>query len=318
MPQCCAGQKISKGKQWSQEKWIEKAREVHGDLYDYSLVDYQGSWKEVRIICSIHSVFPQKAAVHSTMERGCPKCGRIKQAASQTYTQEDFLRLAQAVHGDKYDYSETEYKPRIGGKQEDVTIICRKHGPFPQKAHTHLNGAGCPECKQELLKEIFTKSLEQFIADARKIHGDRYDYSKVEYKGAHQKVQIFCSDHGSFEQTPDTHINPPASGCPRCNESKGEKGVAEFLDSIEVEFETQKRFPDCKHKRRLPFDFYLPDYDALIEFDGQQHFEPNYSWIKDPVKGNAGGGPSVSVGEEIRRLCGFSLGSLAWCRRRRP
>lgn len=255
---------------------------MHGDKYDYSKVDYQGAHKEVEIICPIHRVFCQKAAVHSTMERGCPKCGRIKQAASQTYTHEDFLCLAGEVHGDRYDYSETEYKPRIGGKQEDVTIICRKHGPFPQKAHTHLQGKGCQLCKQELIKEILTKSLDQFIADARKIHGDRYDYSKVEYKGAREKVLIICPKHKPFRQTPDAHLNAK-SGCGRCSESKGEKGIAEFLEAIEIEFELHKSFPDCKFKRRLPFDFYLPDYDALIEFDGQQHFERDYSWFKDPA-----------------------------------
>ena len=141
-------------KQWTTEQWTEKARQVHGDLYDYSLVKYEGSWKEVEIICPEHGPFKQKAAVHSTMGRGCPKCGREKQALSQTYTQEDFIRLAVATHGGRYDYSKTEYNPRVDGEQEPIIIICPDHGKFSQKAHGHLQGACCPECKMDKLSDV--------------------------------------------------------------------------------------------------------------------------------------------------------------------
>ncbi len=159
----CGPARVSKAKRWTTERWIEKARDVHGEKYDYSFVHYDGSWEPVEIICPDHGVFFQKAAVHSTMGRGCPKCGRIKQAASQTYTQEDFLRLARERHGDRYDYSLAKYKPRIGGEQEPITIVCVVHGKFQQKAHDHLQGKGCPQCKIDKLKTIHLIAQEDFI-----------------------------------------------------------------------------------------------------------------------------------------------------------
>jgi hypothetical protein len=266
----CARQWAGEAKRWSTEQWIERAKEVHGDKYDYSFVDYQGSWEEVEIICPLHGLFRQKAAVHTTMGMGCRKCGREKQALSQTYTQDDFLRLAHAVHGDLYDYSQAVYKPRVGGVQETMTIICRKHGPFPQRAHDHLNGKGCPTCKHERLKTVHLLAQDEFTERARSVHGDYYDYSLVEYRGIKNFVKIICPKHGPFPQRAEGHLD--GNGCPKCSTSTGEKAVSEILEAYGIRFEIEKRFDGCRRVHRLPFDFYLPDRGALIEYDGAQHF----------------------------------------------
>ena len=121
-------------------------------------------------------------------------------------TKEEFIAKAKLVHGDKYDYSKVEYV----GALTKVCIICPKHGEFCQEANSHLRGQGCPKCKYE--KQTCT--TDEFIAKAKKIHGDKYDYSKVEYVNDRTKVCIICPKHGEFWQTPNHHLS--GCGCPKC------------------------------------------------------------------------------------------------------
>jgi len=116
-------------------------------------------------------------------------------------------------------------------------------------------------------------TTEEFIERARKIHGDKYDYSLVEYKNAKTKIKIICSIHGVFEQIPDNHLRKKY-GCPFCRESQGEKEIAKILTEMNISFERQKKFEDCKNKLPLPFDFYIPSLNLLIEYQGIQHFKP--------------------------------------------
>ena len=102
-------------------------------------------------------------------------------------TTEEFIEKARAIHGDKYDYSKVVYKT----SQEKVIIVCPKHGEFLQRPNCHLNGAGCPKCCNNT-----KKTAESFIEDARAIHGDKYDYSKVEYVNNKIPVCIICPKHG--------------------------------------------------------------------------------------------------------------------------
>lgn len=124
---------------------------------------------------------------------------------SNKTTQEEFISKAREVHGDKYDYSKVEYK----GNKNKVCIICPEHGEFWQLPSSHLKGAGCPNCSGN--KKYTTK---EFIEKARKIHGDKYDYSKVEYVNSETKVCIICPEHGEFWQKPARHLM--GQGCPNC------------------------------------------------------------------------------------------------------
>lgn len=130
-------------------------------------------------------------------------------------TQEDFIRKAKAMHGDKYDYSKVEYV----NSSTKVCIICPKHGEFWQQAGSHLIGRGCPECSRIRTTERKRMTKEQFVAKAREVHGEKYDYSKVEYKGNKIPVCIVCPTHGEFWQKPNVHLN--GCKCPKCsNENK--------------------------------------------------------------------------------------------------
>ena len=116
--------------------------------------------------------------------------------------EEDFRK----VHGDKYDYSKVIYK----GATSEVTITCPIHGNFKKRPHDHLKGSGCSKCSGK-----YRPSTNEWIEEPRKVHGDKYDYSKVIYKGRDKDVIITCPIHGDFPQTPKSHIETKY-GCPEC------------------------------------------------------------------------------------------------------
>ena len=120
---------------------------------------------------------------------------------------DDFITKAIKLHGNKFDYSQVDYiNSRI-----QVNIICKKHGIFLQRPHSHLQGTGCRKC----FTEKRTDSLCDFIAKAEKIYSNKYDYTKVIYKTALLKVIIKCPIHGEFLKTPNKHLSRK-QGCPKC------------------------------------------------------------------------------------------------------
>jgi hypothetical protein len=195
------------------EQFITKANAVHGDSYDYSLIDYVGSAVKVTIICSDHGPFDQTPSEH-LVGSGCTKCGRLAAGDARRKTTEQFITKANAVHGDCYDYSLVEYL----GVQEKVTIICPEHGPFDQTPSGHLAAKGCYECGIVASGAVKRGTTEQFIAKAKMVHGDRYDYSLVEYVTSSKQIKIICPDHGLFLQRPNDHISG-GSGCADCAKS---------------------------------------------------------------------------------------------------
>jgi hypothetical protein len=134
----------------------------------------------------------------------CPTCN----IESQRYTTQEFIELAKAAHGDKYDYSKVDY---LNAKTK-VEIICRKHGAFLQLPLNHIKGRknGCKECVFDALR----LTTEEFIEKSKLRHGDKYDYSRAQYKTNHDKVELICKEHGSFWQMPMNHIKE--TGCPGC------------------------------------------------------------------------------------------------------
>lgn len=191
-------------------QFIAKANAVHGNRYDYSLVEYVSSATKVTINCSDHGPFEQTPSEH-LIGSGCAKCGSLAAADARRKTTEQFIAKANAVHGNRYDYSLVEYLSAM----EKVTIICPDHGPFEQAPNGHVTGKGCYECGILVSSDARRLTTEQFITKARMVHGDRYDYSLVEYVTNRKKVKIICSDHGLFLQAPNDHIDQK-SGCADC------------------------------------------------------------------------------------------------------
>ncbi len=188
----------------------------------------------------------------------------------------EFTKRAIKKHNNKYDYKRIN---NLNGVQNKVKIICPIHDEFLQTPQAHLRGSGCPKCGLELVrieadKKRYTKN--EFINNSIKKHGDKYDYSLVIYKNNKTKVKIICKKHGVFEQKPECHMTA-GHGCPICKESRGEIKISKYLKENDIKFEREKKFKDCVGKKnKLPFDFYLPDYNILIEYDGKQHFKPEW------------------------------------------
>ena len=149
---------------------------------------------------------------------------------SKRKTKEQFIEEAHKVHGDKYDYSKVEYK----GVDTKVCIICPIHGEFWQTPYHHVNNKyGCKLCGYIKNRNKQLKHIDKFIEEAKKVHGDKYDYSKVEYINARTKVCIICKKHGEFWQTPEKHINRK-QGCNKCGVEKSStskiKSITKFIE----------------------------------------------------------------------------------------
>lgn len=187
---------------------------------------------------------------------------------SHRFNTETFIVKARAAHGDKYDYSKVTYTKN----SEHVTIIYPFHGEFQQKPSDHLSRSGTGKFRGcNMCRKSRPKDQQYWLGKAAEIHGDMYDYSLVKYTGSKQNVTIICRIHGPFEQKSEVHLT--GCGCPTCNHSQGELAVAKYLAAIGEHYEQQKKFDDCRNIHKLPFDFFLPKYNALIEFDGKQHYK---------------------------------------------
>lgn len=248
------------------DEFIEICKLSHNTKYDYSKTEYEGKTKKVCIICPEHGEFWQIASRHQE-GRNCPKCRGKNISKGKTKTKEQFISDAIKIHGDKYDYSKVKYIDW----RTPICIICPNHGEVWQIPNDHLNKkrVGCPKCGTEGTR----LSQEEFINRSINVHGDKYDYSKVEYINMRTKVCIICPEHGEFWQFPKGHFSRK-HGCPICRSSKGETKIRELLNKRHIEFIEQHTFPDCKYKQVLYFDFYLPEHNTCIEYDGIQHFEP--------------------------------------------
>ena len=238
--------------------FIEKSIKVHNYDYDYSLIDYINKNTRIEIYCKKCKDYFSQTPVKHLLGRGCSRCaGNIKK------TNDEFEIELIKVHGNRYDYSNMIYN----GAKKNIKIICKEHGEFEQMAYHHLKGSNCPICIDNKLK-----TTEYIIEKSNIVHNYEYDYSLSEYVNNRTNIKIICKEHGIFEQLPDNHINKKY-GCPCCNESKGEKEIYKYLDKNNIEYIRQKKFKDCKNKKSLPFDFYLPEYNICIEYNGIQHYE---------------------------------------------
>lgn len=316
----CGCRKCGRRGQFTTRDYIELARELRGDKYDYSKVDYQNSQDQIIIICPDHGEFRQIPTNH-LQGADCLKCSNIYRR-----TTEDFIKEVAKIHNGKYGYLKTEFTT----VDSSIIITCPNHGNFEQKARDHLRGAGCQKCSkkyrrsnEEFIKEsnhihnnfydysktcfsvisekviiicpfhgdfeqlavnhlsghgcidcagIRKKDTLTFINEASKIHDGLYEYPLVDYQNCKTKVIITCAIHGPFQQRPTEHLK--GSGCPTCKNSQGELAVRMILKEQKVEYEAQKKFDECRNILPLPFDFFIPSLNLLIEYDGEQHYKP--------------------------------------------
>lgn len=245
-------------KKLTTEGFIRRAKEAHGNKYDYSKSEYINSREKISIICPKHGEFWQLPFNHINGQN-CPKCNK-----SWKMNTSDFIEKARKIHGDKYDYSNVNYI----NSAIKVKIICPKHGAFLQRPAMHLIGQGCPKCSKN-----HKLSIEEFVNRARKIHGNKYSYPIFKNVSGNHKVEIICPIHGKFYQTKSAHVH--GQGCPKCNQSHGENKIDCFLKYHNIKYIRQYKIRignSLFSINNVKVDFYLPNNNLIIEYNGEQHY----------------------------------------------
>jgi hypothetical protein len=269
-------------KKLSLEYYISKAIEINGTNYDYSLISKIKTCKEkLPIKCNInkHGIFYQDMDHHINRKSGCPRCSIEKTHNKLKLTMEEFNNIANAIYGiGTYNYSKFIY---INNLTPGI-ITCNTHKiDFLKSPSNHIkknNPQGCPLCGYERCSIVQKKSKDVFEMESNLIHNYKYNYEKFIYINNNTKGIIICPIHGDFNQTPIIHLCTE-SGCPRCNDSHGERISEQFLVDKNIKYERQIKFNNCRNPKTnypLKYDFGVfkdsGNLLCLIEIDGEYHF----------------------------------------------
>ena len=234
----------------SNEEFVSGSKKIHGDLYDYTLVDYSRYGEKVKIICPEHGVFEQTPGNH-LKGRGCKYCGGTHKMDTKT-----FIDKSKSIHNDLYDYSSVEYV----NNHTLVKIICPEHGVFEQTPNNHTSKKqGCYECLGKI------HDTNSFINVCSNVHDNKFNYSLVNYVGITGLVKIICPEHGLFEQRCDTHRNGNV-GCNGCTNgtSNEESEISNFITSLGI---THIR-NDRSVLGGKELDIFIPEHNIGIEYNG--------------------------------------------------
>lgn len=256
------------------ESMREELLAKYGNKYDFSQSEYHGSEKKVKVICPKHGVFYR---LYSTLMRGtsCPKCAFV-------FDYDNWRDECIRIRNGEFSYPEQERPRTLADK---IIVHCNKCGhEWTTRLEVHaIMKCGCPKCKRasSLFNSAVCKSSEiaswrgDFIARAKERYGDRFDYSCVWYKNNKTRVHILCREHLRwFSVSPDTHLRG-AGGCPDCVQSVGESLVRHTLEQMGIKFIQQYFIPNENpelKRHHLVLDFYLPDMNVVIEYNGEQHY----------------------------------------------
>lgn len=240
------------------EEFIKKAKETHGDNYDYSQSVYVNNKTPITIVCKEHNRMFTPTPNNHIRGTGCPVCAGKLRTGRPSKTTKTFIEDANRIHCGLYDYHKVLYKTAF----VNVIITCKEHGDFEQLPNNHLQGRGCPKCGWDNRVDSRTLTTEEFVLRASEIHNGYYDYSKVDYKNARLPVTIICPNHGEFSQVSFEHLK--GSGCPKCATviSKPHKLVLSWLEGEEVTSNDRKILGGKE------LDIYLPEYKLGIEIHG--------------------------------------------------
>ena len=217
------------------------------------LEKYYGDTRKTCLECDGHTIFRGWA-----YQKFCsPKCCGVYKKKTNTTT--------------KYWTGKKQSKEQIEKRirNTDQKLKQQRIEETNIKKYGVKNVSQLKNVKRKIIN-INTSTTGEFISKANSVHGDTYNYSLVEYVGHSIPVKIICDIHGEFEQKPTIHIK--GSGCPICNNSKGETKILQYLIDNNITYIYQHTYDDCKHIHKLPFDFFIPSHNMCIEYDGEQHF----------------------------------------------
>lgn len=282
-PECGKISRAAKRNKGAQ--FIERAKAIHGDKYDYSLVDYKTCKDPVEIICNTCGKhFQQTPDNHINTKKGCPVCGRKKASTEaaksrkgkkvQRCTTEEWIKKVlkrYPENAEKYDYSHVVYTK----SDERVEIICKTCGRVMHpKACAHFSGQGCKTCAARATASEKAISFQDVVERCRETHGDNYEYFEDSYVNASTPMKIRHKECGNiFMQRPEFHYGK-GQGCPRCchNQSTGEKDVLSFIKGIYsgVVEENAWVLENFKYpsKKKMELDIYLPELKLAVEYNG--------------------------------------------------
>ena len=258
-----------RGSRLTKEEFVEKAKKIHGDLYDYSesvYVNYKTKLK-IKINCPKHNKEEFLTSPISHLKNKAKSCPRCLRRSNVKLTTEEFIKISKEAHGNKYDYSLVVYTNKYG----KVKIKCHNCDEiFEQIAECHYNGRGCMKCYGNP-----RKTKEEFIAKAKKLYpNNEYDYSRVEYSSNRAKIKIGCNKCGNvYMQVAKDHFR---FGCPACaNRLKISKPETEWLDQLSISNENRQfiiKTNEVKkngvRKQRFVVDGFDPETNTVYEFLG--------------------------------------------------
>jgi hypothetical protein len=262
----------------TQEKFLRKVMEniEYNRNCNYDNTVYRSTGEDITVECLLHGEFDVNAGEHlrpGKRSKGCPNCGKIRMLSKERRmgtTHKDYIKECIEKHGDIYDYTDTEFR----GYRYPITVRCKRHNiNFDVLAYDHTTEGylrGCPLCKG-----IKIMPKEEYIKKCVGLYGDKYDYTNIDYSGGNGSITVYCKIHNkNFTILAASHIHiTQYKACQDCipkQKSKGEIYIETLLTNIDVDFNFQERMGDTLQR----FDFYLPDSDLYIEFNGAQHYKP--------------------------------------------
>lgn len=246
--------------------------------YELLETEYVNANTKMAYICSRHRDKGVQYIKYGTLSQGsgCKYCGIEKRANTQSL---DFETVKKAFEERGYQLLETEYI----NAQTKMAYICSKHqdeGVQTIIYNSLQQGHGCRYCGQEKVNDALKYTFEDVKRD---FEAKGYELLETKYVDCHTKMAYICPKHRDRGvQYIRYYALRQGRGCKYCNESKGELRIAKFLDLNNIQYTREQKFEDCKYKKPLPFDFYLPQLNVIIEFDGEQHFRPvNFNGISN-------------------------------------
>ena len=258
----CKREKVTYGQRKSHDKYIEELK-VKNPLVEV-VEQYVNSNTPIMHHCLVHDIYWKTTPGRALQGVGCEECKKIRFRKTRRKTHEQYVEELLAVNPnikviEKYIDATTPIKH-----------YCEKHNVFwCPTPDSILSGHGCVECGKEKIGDKARKKHEEYINDVGRVN-QNIEVVGI-YEGADTAILHRCKIDGhEWMARPGNILS--GKGCPRCQESHGEREIEQWLLGHNIEYISQKTFSDCKNRRLLPFDFYLPKYDTCIEYDGEQHF----------------------------------------------
>lgn len=257
--------------------WIEKCKENYPDLFCYDKVIYKNKHTKVIVGCmkcnSDFEIIPHQLSVlRSRNIIGCPSCNCKERGLIRSLSKNEITNRIQ----DKWRVIDWNNYTNVNAKIVVKCNSCEKE--TSARINNLIKSMGCKACYNKRRGNTLRFSRETMIQKFNQFWNNAYDYSKVEYINMTTNVTVTCKEHGDFEIIP--HAHERGQGCPKCIPTS-EKRLLELLKPHFPDIVYQYKMDQCKRINYLPFDFYIPSYNTIIELDGDQHFKCVKIWKSD-------------------------------------